>query len=73
MSMPTPYIYLARDAGVGVGEDLKTHALPSYHRGSAGPKSAPIGWSLLQVQHDGALINLASGGGWGPGGHVLGH
>jgi hypothetical protein len=73
MSMPTPYVYLAGDAGVGVGEDLKTHALPSYHRGFAGPNSAPIGRSLLQVQHDGALINLASGGGWGPGCYVVGH
>jgi hypothetical protein len=55
--------HLAGNAGVGVGEDLKTHILPSWHWGLFGMNSAPVGWSPSQVQHDGAVINLARGGG----------
>lgn len=55
--------YLAGHTGDGVRKYLKTHVLPSCHWGAVDPDSAPVGWSLLKVQHNGALINLRARGG----------
>ena len=58
-------VHLAGHTGVGVGEDLKTLVLPSCHCDplATGLVSAFDGCSLLQVQHDGAIINLTRGRG----------